>query len=188
MAAATSHSPNIVKILINYSEYIRLKDIEEKYSHLQKKYKDKLHISEGKKAMKYQFNLFDFISFPKFYPFLSELKGNGDDIENSDSEDSILSDDVIFENKKRKLNNDSKEKKSFLFGAGSSEDAVINKIVNLVTEKLKSSEQKTGRGSDLSPPTAELVQNNEEAPLPFNNTITKNDDNDIFGKNNKNFT
>jgi hypothetical protein len=44
MAQATSQSSNIVKILINYSEYIRLKDIEEKYSQLQRKYKDKLHI------------------------------------------------------------------------------------------------------------------------------------------------
>jgi hypothetical protein len=46
MAASTS-SANIVKILINYSEYARLKDIEEKYTQLQKKYKDKLHIEEG---------------------------------------------------------------------------------------------------------------------------------------------
>jgi hypothetical protein len=45
MAASTSSaSPNIVKILINYSEYARLKDIEEKYLQLQRKYKDKLHI------------------------------------------------------------------------------------------------------------------------------------------------
>ncbi len=49
MAASTS-SPNIVKILINYSEYTRLKDIEEKYCQLQKKYKDKLHIEEGSKT------------------------------------------------------------------------------------------------------------------------------------------
>jgi len=47
MAASTSSSANIVKILINYSEYARLKDIEEKYTQLQKKYKDKLHIEEG---------------------------------------------------------------------------------------------------------------------------------------------
>jgi hypothetical protein len=53
MAASTSSSPNIVKILINYSEYIRLKDIEEKYSQLQRKYKDKLHIEEGIKIRIY---------------------------------------------------------------------------------------------------------------------------------------
>jgi hypothetical protein len=45
MAASTSlSSANIVKILINYSEYARLKDIEEKYLQLQRKYKDKLQI------------------------------------------------------------------------------------------------------------------------------------------------
>jgi hypothetical protein len=51
MAASTvsSSSANIVKILINYSEYTRLKDIEEKYSQLQRKYKDQLHIEEGMK-------------------------------------------------------------------------------------------------------------------------------------------
>ncbi len=47
--ATTSTSPaNIVKILINYSEYSRLKEIEEKYLQLQRKYKDKLHIEDGK--------------------------------------------------------------------------------------------------------------------------------------------
>jgi hypothetical protein len=50
MAASTSLSaPNIVKILINYSEYMRLKEIEEKYNQLQRKYKEKLHIDEGNK-------------------------------------------------------------------------------------------------------------------------------------------
>jgi hypothetical protein len=44
MAQAMSQSPNIVKILIIYSEYSRLKDIEEKYLQLQRKYKDRLHI------------------------------------------------------------------------------------------------------------------------------------------------
>jgi hypothetical protein len=47
MAATSTSSANIVKILINYSEYARLKEIEEKYSQLQRKYKDKLHIEEG---------------------------------------------------------------------------------------------------------------------------------------------
>jgi hypothetical protein len=51
MAASTSNSSaNIVKILINYSEYSRLKEIEEKYLQLQRKYKDKLQIEEGKKT------------------------------------------------------------------------------------------------------------------------------------------
>jgi hypothetical protein len=47
-ASNSSTTANIVKILINYSEYARLKDIEEKYLQLQRKYKDKLHIDEGK--------------------------------------------------------------------------------------------------------------------------------------------
>jgi hypothetical protein len=50
--AASSSSPNIVKILINYSEYTRLKDIEEKYSQLQRKHKDKFQIEEGKTIFK----------------------------------------------------------------------------------------------------------------------------------------
>jgi hypothetical protein len=45
--ALSSGQPNIVKILINYSEYTRLKDIEEKYNQLQRNYKEKLHINEG---------------------------------------------------------------------------------------------------------------------------------------------
>jgi hypothetical protein len=49
--AASSSSPNIVKILINYSEYTRLKDIEEKYTQLQRKRKDKFQIEEGIKLI-----------------------------------------------------------------------------------------------------------------------------------------
>ncbi len=86
--------------------------------------------------------------------------------------------------KKRKLNLDSREKKSLLFGSGAStEDTLISKIVDLVTEKLKSPEQKLGAGNNLLPPTAELVPSDETSPpLHFNNTIVKNDDNDNFGK------
>jgi hypothetical protein len=69
-----------------------------------------------------------------------------------------------------------------LIGAGASDETLINKIVDLVTEKFKSSEVKIGKGADLLPPTAELVSVSTAAPLPFNNTITKNDDNDKFGK------
>jgi len=50
-----------------------------------------------------------------------------------------------------------------------------------VSEKIKS-EQKIGKGLDLSAPTAELVPVSESPPLPFNITIAKNDDNDSFGK------
>jgi hypothetical protein len=52
-----------------------------------------------------------------------------------------------------------------------------------VTEKFKKPEQKTGQGLDLSPPTAELVPIASSTPLPFNNTIAKDDENDKFGKN-----
>ncbi len=71
-----------------------------------------------------------------------------------------------------------------MFGSGSStDDTLISKIVELVTEKIKSSEQKVGAGSNLLPPTAELVATNQSTPpLHFNNTIVKNDDNDSFGK------
>jgi hypothetical protein len=60
MAASTSLSaPNIVKILINYSEYTRLKDIEEKYNQLQRKYKEKLHIEEGNIQTQKKFIIID---------------------------------------------------------------------------------------------------------------------------------
>jgi len=65
MAASASSSANIVKILINYSEYARLKDIEEKYTHLQKKYKDKLHIEEGNAIALFQTTYF--LSFDLVY-------------------------------------------------------------------------------------------------------------------------
>jgi hypothetical protein len=90
-------------------------------------------------------------------------------------------------NKKRKRQsnhneNDINVKKSLLFGGSASEETLINKIVDIVTEKFKSSEVKIGKGIDLSPPTAELVSETTTTPLPFNNTILKNDDNDSFGK------
>ncbi len=88
---------------------------------------------------------------------------------------------------KRKLESDQHDsyKKSLLIGAGVSEESFINKIVDLVAEKIKSSsgEQKIGLGAELSPPTAELIPvSTSSPPLPFNNTILKNDDNDLFGK------
>ncbi len=113
---------------------------------------------------------------------LSDIRGTGDDVEKSDSDESVgtqFDESLPVDKKKRKLNS----KKSLLFGSGVTDDSFINKIVDLVAEKMKPSDQKIGRGSDLSPPTAELVPNSEDAPLPFNNTIKKNDDNDTFGKN-----
>jgi hypothetical protein len=91
----------------------------------------------------------------------------------------------IHDNKRRKVETKSKINKSFHIGGSSTDDTLINKIVDIVTEKIKS-EQKIGKGLDISVPTAELVPNSETAPLPFNNTITKNDDNDLFGKHYKN--
>jgi hypothetical protein len=112
----------------------------------------------------------------------------GEDLENSDSEESTSSQflPAIETNiKKRKFDQGTKSKKSQLIGAGASDDTFINKIVDLVAERFKntSSEQKTGGGLDLSPPTAQLVPVSQSPPLPFNNTILKNDDNDSFGKN-----
>ncbi len=52
--------------------------------------------------------------------------------------------------------------------------------MDLVSEKFKSAEQR-GQGEDLSPPTAELIPVSTSVSLPFNYTITKNDDNDLFG-------
>jgi len=87
----------------------------------------------------------------------------------------------VHDNKQRKVETQSKIKKSFLIGGSSTDDTLINKIVDLVSEKIKS-EQKIGKGLDLSTPTAQVVPLPESAPLPFNITIAKNDDNDSFGK------
>ncbi len=115
-----------------------------------------------------------------------DVSGMGDDLEKSDSDDSTSSSELtgngnLTNLKRRKIEKQTKNKRSQLVG-GSSEDTFINKIVDLVTQKIKSSDQKTGGGLELSPPTAELVPVLQSPPLPFNNTITKNDDNDKFGK------
>ncbi len=113
-----------------------------------------------------------------------DITGTGDDIEQSDSEDSTSTEYVSATNAKKRKQSDSTDegpKKSLLIGAGSSEETLINKIVDLVTQKFKSSDEKIGKGIDLSPPTAEYVSISPSAPLPFNNTILKNDDNDKFG-------
>ncbi len=115
------------------------------------------------------------------------MSGNGYDVVNSESENSSSSTELCepsTSNKRRKLSSESK--KSLLFGSGATDETIINKIVDLVTQKLtstESSDKKIGRGIDLAPPTAELVPNDETTPpLPFNNSILKNDDNDSFGK------
>ncbi len=116
------------------------------------------------------------------------MSGNGYDVVNSDSENSSSTEfcepSTSKSNKRRKLGSESK--KSSLFGSGATDETVINKIVELVTQKIKSgepSDQKIGRGIDLAPPTAELIPNDDTTPpLPYNNTILKNDDNDSFGK------
>jgi hypothetical protein len=109
----------------------------------------------------------------------------GADYENSDSDDSTstksTSQSNLINQKRRKIDNSNKNDELQLIG-GATQDTFINKIVDLVTQKIKSSEQKTGGGLDLSPPTAELVPVSQSPPLPFNNTILKNDDNDKFGK------
>jgi hypothetical protein len=113
-----------------------------------------------------------------------DLNGTGEDGEKSDSEESTSTDYVSsFSDKKRKGSDLTcpDAKKSLLIGSGSSEETLINKIVDLVTQKFKASEEKIGKGIDLSPPTAEYVSISPSAPLPFNNTILKNDDNDKFG-------
>jgi hypothetical protein len=115
--------------------------------------------------------------------FFTDISGAGD-IENSDSDNSSFSPEWQSNKKRKRQSNDKDNdiKKSLLFGGSASEETLINKIVDLVTEKFKSSEVKTGKGNDLSPPTAELVSEITTTPLPFNNTILKNDDNDSFGK------
>jgi hypothetical protein len=110
--------------------------------------------------------------------------GTGNDVERSDSDDSCATEYVspnMNEAKKRKIQNDNSNEKWSLIGSGSTEESLINKIVDLVAQKFKSSEDTIGRGVDLSPPTADLVSTSSSAPLPFNNTIVKNDDNDRFG-------
>ncbi len=49
MATSSQTTPNLVKILISYQEYTRLKDIETKYIESQKHLKRQLNIQEGKK-------------------------------------------------------------------------------------------------------------------------------------------
>jgi hypothetical protein len=64
---------------------------------------------------------------------------------------------------------------------------LLDKLATLVSERISKSSQAVGRGLDLSPPTAELVNDSQPPPIEFNNLVKKNDDNDKFGKYNSFF-
>jgi hypothetical protein len=151
-------SASLKHILLSYEEYERLKHIESEYHKLQSKLQQNLQLQ----------------SQPEEKTIVSR---EGDKSETDDNSSDIQSGSGTSQEQ---------------FGTGSqnpivisSEDEFVNKIAILVSKKIhpRLPESIWNNYNLTSPSTSMITPSNTKPPLPCNNTINKDDENDIDGKN-----
>ena len=151
-------SASLKHILLSYEEYERLKHIESEYHKLQSKLQQNLQLQ----------------SQPEEKTIVSR---EGDKSETDDNSSDIQSGSGTSQEQ---------------FGTGSqnpivisSEDEFVNKIAILVSKKIhpRLPESIWNNYNLTSPSTSMITPSNTKPPLPYNNTINKDDENDIDGKN-----
>ena len=170
----TSTDTSLKKTLISFDEYKRLKNIEKQFMQLQEEKQKNLEISSGIKLV-----IQHIFRFPNLKLIFFSVSGqllrktahqtahqsqSGDGLHNVTSKKSKL----------EKLFNDNE--------SDSEDEILYNKIVNKVTQKLTNTSPPTNLWhSSLTPATATLIAPETAPPLPFNNEIKKDDENDHFG-------
>lgn len=151
-------SASLKHILLSYEEYERLKHIESEYHKLQRKVQQNLQLQSHLEEK-------------------TIVRKEGDKSETDDNSSDIQSGSGTSQEQ---------------FGTGSqnpivisSEDEFVNKIAILVSKKIhpRLPESIWNNYNLTSPSTSMITPSNTKPPLPYNNTINKDDENDIDGKN-----
>ncbi len=171
----TSTDTSLKKTLISFDEYKRLKNIEAQFLKLQEEKQKNLEISSGTNVRKSCAANFRGKKVIRTL-FLNFFFFSGSNHQKTQSGEGLI-DHSQKKYKKLKL------EKLIDDESDSEDEKFYQKIVNKVAQKLTNTSPSTNLWhSSLSPATATLLSSETSPPLPYQNDIKKDDENDIFGE------
>ena len=156
-------SASLKHILLSFEEYERLKNIESEYHKIHKKIEQNLHLAGSGNSKKTR----------------EEIEEN--QIREEENSDNDSSEEI--------QSGSGTSNQPCQFGCGpqkqiSNEDEFIKKIAILVTKKINPRLPETiwNNFNLTSPSTSVVTPSNTNPAIHYDNTINKNDENDVYGK------